>query len=239
MLKKIFKNIYIFFLDLCFPKICIGCKEEGAFICDICKKEIKLKDFQVCFECKKNKTDASLCKKCETNKNIYFDKLLIATNYEKGALIQKIIKTFKYRFIRELNLYLGELLFTTIKNNFLNFQDYILIPIPLNKKREKWRGFNQAKLLCEVISKKLELPLNSQIIKRSKYTHPQAEMNKEQRLENLKGAFEIIDKEKIINKKVILIDDIATTCSTLNEAAKVLKENGVLEVISVVVGRGV
>ncbi len=228
-------------LNLLFPIRCLGCESEGLWICTICTKKIVPKEFQLCPICKNKKNNGTICNPCANSKdseNIYFDRLIIAANYDKGQLIQKIVKTFKYRLISDLNAYLGEMIYEAIIKNLSEFKEYILIAVPLHPKRQKWRGFNQSELLAEYMSSKLKIPLLNKIIKRTKSTKSQANLNREERLVNLTNAFTVKDKSQMLNKKIILIDDITTTLSTLNQCAKVIKEAGAKEIICVVIGRG-
>jgi len=230
-------NLKSIFLNLLFPIQCLGCNQESVWICKNCQNKIHLQKYQICPNCKKTKTEGNLCGNCQNTK-IYFDKLLVAAKYEKEHLIQKVIKTFKYRFIKDLNKFLGDFLSDTIRKYIKNYKNYILIPIPLHLKKEKWRGFNQAELLTDTISENLQIFIDKNLIKRIKYQKSQAELDRDLRLKNLHNAFQIEDKIKALNKKFILIDDIATTGTTLNECAKMLKTAGAIEVVAVVIGRG-
>ena len=100
--------------------------------------------------------------------------------------------------------------------------DFIIIPIPLHKRRQRERGFNQAEELGKVLSPLLKIPMKNDVLFRQKYTKPQARL-KTGREENIKNAFIVNTNESIIGKKIILIDDVATSLSTLEEAAKYLK----------------
>lgn len=237
-LKSKIRNLKYFLLDILFPIQCLGCKSEGEWVCCACKKTIPISDFQVCPICKSSKTNGSICETCKNHENIYFDKIIIATKYEKNHLIQKTIKTFKYRFIKDLNIFLSDLISQTLQQNIDNLKDFILIPVPLHKKRQKWRGFNQSELLAEQISQTFQIQLRKNLLTRIKNTKSQAELHKKEREENLCNAFIIENKNQILNKNFILIDDICSTSTTLNECAKVLKESGAKEVICAVVGRG-
>ncbi|KKP37063.1 MAG: amidophosphoribosyltransferase [Candidatus Peregrinibacteria bacterium GW2011_GWF2_33_10] len=235
-----FTNLINFITSLLFPIKCLWCGFEGEWICKKCEKNITLNEFQSCPICKHEKTDGSVCSTCKNKKSepIYFNRLIIAAKYEKEHLIQKLIKTFKYRFIKDLNIFLGDFLIKIIKKDISNFQNYILIPVPLHNKKLRWRGFNQSELLAKHIADDLKINIDKNTLKRIKHTKPQAELERNERLNNLKNAFAITDQSKIYDKKIILIDDIATTLTTLNECAKTLKNAHAKEIICVVIGRG-
>jgi len=186
-------------LDLLFPIQCLGCNQEGNFLCYSCFKKLS-------FNTKQAKNN-----------------LLIASYY-KDPLIKLLIHQYKYNFIKDLAKPLGMLMVKKIKNQ--NIKNSILIPVPLHKKRLRWRGFNQAELLAQVISQKLNIPIINNLLVRTRYTPPQAKIkNANQRKENIKQAFQLNlnFKNNLENKKIILIDDICTTGSTLDECTEVLK----------------
>jgi len=106
----------------------------------------------------------------------------------------------------------------------------VLVPVPLCKKREKTRGYNQALLLAKEISKTTGIPVESSAIIRIKRTSPQKEMTVRERANNLKDAFEITNAELVKNKKIILVDDVFTSGSTVNECARVLMGAGAKQV---------
>lgn len=113
-----------------------------------------------------------------------------------------------------------------------------LIPIPLHKKRENQRGFNQAKLLAENIALYFNLPLLNNALIKTKATPPQADLKGRQRRENIKNAFSCLSPDLVQNKTILLIDDVTTTGATLQQAAKVLKQAGARSVWSLVIAKG-
>ena len=116
--------------------------------------------------------------------------------------------------------------------------DYILA-VPLHKKRLRWRGFNQAEYLAKRVADHFGLIFRDDIIIRQKYTPPQVKIRDyKERAKNIKGAFKCLSPRSIKNKKIILIDDVCTTLSTLGECAKVLKKAGAKEVWGLVLARG-
>lgn len=105
----------------------------------------------------------------------------------------------------------------------------LIIPVPVSKKREKWRGFNHAELLAKETSVRLGISFQHDLILKLEETTPQAMLAKEKRLRNLRGKFAVNpQKEGLIKKfeKIIIFDDVATTGSTLKEIAKTLKIKG-------------
>ena len=108
----------------------------------------------------------------------------------------------------------------------------IIAPVPMTRCRESERGFNQAELLAEELGKILCLPVCKNLIIKTRETKKQSRINgKNKRQENVDGAYEINLKTNIINKKIMLVDDVITTGSTLNECAKMLITAGAGEVV--------
>ena len=114
----------------------------------------------------------------------------------------------------------------------------VIIPIPLNNRKELERGFNQSREIAEIISSYFGIPLAQNFLVRKKYTLPQINLKLKQRSENIKNAFELLPDNEIQGKTILLIDDVTTSGATLNEAAKVLRENGVKEIWGVVIAQG-
>jgi len=245
MIEKIKK----FFLDIFFPKLCFNCGREGSYLCEDCQSLLEISRYQYCLCQKPNRLSrGGKCKKCHSKKlgGLYF-----ALDYQ-NPLIKKLIQKFKYEpLIKELAETLSLLIITHFqlldnKPNFFspvregkssNGANFILIPIPLNEKRLKWRGFNQAEEIGKELSKFLKVPLVSNCLLRVKNTYPQVELTLEERKENVKGIFICQNQKEIFGKKILLVDDVYTTGATMEEAAWVLKESGAKEVWGIVVAR--
>ena len=114
----------------------------------------------------------------------------------------------------------------------------LVIPIPLHRRRQKIRGYNQTRILAEAISRITNIPMKDNVLARIKYTDPQKQLNDKERRRNIKGAF--IVRKEVWGKKIVLIDDIYTTGSTLDEAAKVLYKAGAEKVyfLTISIGQG-
>jgi len=217
MIKK-FQN---FFLDFLFPKFCFNCQKEGGYLCQDCLSVLEISSSHQKYSTK-NLAD------------LYF-----ALSYE-NILVKKLIQKFKYEpFIKELAETLVLLIITHFQllDKRPNLSNFILVPIPLNEKRLRWRGFNQAEEIGKYLSEFLKLPLVSNCLLRVKNTYPQVELTAEARKENVKDIFFCQNKREIFGKKILLVDDVYTTGATMEEAARVLKEAGGKEIIGIVVAR--
>ena len=197
-------------LDLIFPPVCGICnKEINTYLCKNCEKEI-------------NKITC-VGENKYSNKN--FSTHMYLFKYE-GIIRSKIIS---YKFDDKPYLY-KSFCEIFVKNKkvceFLKNYD-IIISVPMYKKKKNQRGYNQSELIAREIAKKLKnIEYRSDILLKIKNTANQSLLNKEQRQENLKNAYEVKNKEYISNKNILIFDDIYTTGSTANECSKMLVEAG-------------
>lgn len=120
---------------------------------------------------------------------------------------------------------------------FADLENTIIIPVPLHPRRLRWRGFNQAQVLAQAASEKFNINAEFFSLKRIKYRPPQVSLKEQERKINVRSCFSWEGKN-LSGTNIILIDDIATTGATLNECARVLKENGAGEVWGAVVAKG-
>lgn len=205
-------------LNILFPIQCLGCNREGSLCCEECYKTIHAIHLK------------TRIKRCE-----YLDSVYIACCYDKTPIVKKLIHILKYRGEKtEAPEILGKIAIQTLKKH--NIFTGILIPVPLHPKRSRERGFNQSELLAKEIRKNhpgFTVCINK--LKRIRNTKSQAKMkSKEERCQNVKEAFE---SSEISPKEYILIDDVCTTGTTLNECAKALKKSGAQHVTALVIAR--
>ena len=219
-----------FLLDLFFPKNCFGCQMEETHLCEDCISTLDILNFHQKF-------------KTENLDDLYF-----ALSYKNKSLkyehrlIKKLIKRFKYSpFVKDLSQPLSSLIITHFKlcENPISFiqekGDFIIIPVPLSQKRLKWRGFNQAEEIAKNLSIYLNIPIFNNILIKNKETSFQSEISKEKRKRNLLNTFDC--SEGISDKRILLVDDIYTTGSTMEECSKILKKAGAKEVIGITIAR--
>ena len=204
---------------------------------EIKEKIINLIYPQTCGICGKLNPN-SLCKKCEINlkkhkdiniikngeeiENKYFNELMYIFKYE--GQIRKLI--LDYKFNEKSYIYLTFVNFL-LKNEkiFENIKKYdTIIPVPISKKRQKTRGYNQSLLIAKEIAQQTNLELTNDCLIKTKNIIEQSKLNKEDRQQNIQGVYELKNKKLIENKKILLVDDIYTTGSTVNECSKILKQ---------------
>lgn len=166
------------------------------------------------------------CGDCNRKKH-YYNSGRVVWVYTKE--MRQSIYRFKYDNKREYaDFYVTELV--RLYGGWIKRLDVdAIIPVPLHKSKYRKRGFNQAQVLAEAIGRQLEIPVLSDILVRNKNTTAQKNLNDKQRQENVKNAFKIINNEVQL-KKILLVDDIYTTGSTIDAVARILKGDGVKEV---------
>lgn len=235
---KIISQIKNGILDILFPKICFRCQREGDYLCEDCKATL---DFTSGFYCLCEKPNQILrpgrCKNCQ-NKNL--DGLYFPFNYQI-PLVKNLIHHFKYEpFIKDLAKTLADCFkdYFSLLDRKPDFSDFLVSSLPLERSRLKWRGYNQAEELAKYFCQYFNLEMRNDILSKIKKTKPQIELRGKERKENIKGAFLVKNKEMIKNRKILLIDDVYTTGSTMEEVAQTLKKAGAKEVWGLVLARG-
>lgn len=237
------KKILNWTLDLIFPRTCLGCKKDGAYLCSDCLLGVPIKTGVNCHICgKRLPSPEDICKNCRRKTNL--DGIFSASSWD-NSLLKEAVHNFKYNFIQELSSPLSEIYIRFLEINFSDFfakKDIVLIPVPLHKKRYAWRGFNQSELLAQKIAKELEVPCRSDILFRTVNTLPQVGFSDpSDRKYNLRDAFQKIESISNLfpkNSTLILIDDVSTTGSTLEECAKILTQFKPKKVYGFVLARG-
>lgn len=156
--------------------------------------------------------------------------------FKDGDDFSKIIYHLKYGQMKRLGIYLGDLFGKELKY-FLNSQNLnfdFIVPVPLYKTKERERGYNQSDYLCRGIIRQINTTLSKNFVARNRHTSTQTKLSREERISNMNGAFGCNTKfiDLIVGKNIILVDDVVTTGSTMNEVIKVLKGNGCGKVLA-------
>lgn len=200
-----------FVLNLIYPPTCGICgKLEPDFLCKKCEKQL---ESQAKFQIQENEKI-----------NNYFQEHLYIFEYQ--GMIRKMILNYKFND--------KPYLYKTIVNFLLKNEKFFqilksydtIIPVPISRKRRKERGYNQSELIAKEIAKKIEIDYNNQCLFKTKNIIEQSKLNREERQKNIQGVYELHNQEMLENKKILLLDDIYTTGSTVNECSKTLKQSG-------------
>lgn len=228
-----------FVLDLFFPKECLGCQKEGRYLCGECLEQIELnKDFY-CALCKQKSTYGLVCPSCRQNTVI--KAIWVAADYN-NKLLQDLIHALKYQYIEGISESLAALVLEYLRQTDLlrhfeiNPAHTIIVPVPLHRKRILTRGFNQSELISDNIGKILIFE-KVNLLKRIKNTETQINLKRLERQQNVTEAFNLSNIPFDITKKVILVDDVVTTGSTLKECASVLANAGFKEIYGLVIAQ--
>ncbi|RDU22073.1 ComF family protein [Anaerosacchariphilus polymeriproducens] len=207
--------------------MCKECEKKLEYIkeprCKKCGKAIDNDIKEYCFECEMKEHDFT------QGRGVFV--------YQEE--MKQSIYRFKYRNKREYADFYVEKIAEEYREWIFSCRPQVLIPVPLYKFKKRQRGFNQAEILADKLGKVLNIPVESNLVIRCKKTIPQKELSEKERKNNMKNAFKIT-QSAVKLKRVMLVDDIYTTGSTIDEVAKILKKSGVDEVyfIVVCVGRG-
>ena len=202
--------------------------------CPVCGKEFEADEVKLCAKCiaKINFVYEDYCDKCgkvvAENKELcvdcgryerYFTTARAVGVYNEG--LKEYIKLFKYHNQRQLAESLAQLMIVYIER-FYDLQEFDLITyIPLHKSRLQERGFNQAYLLAKEIANYFNVPLGT-LLMREQATIKQSKLSKLARKKNLEEQFKVVNAKKVRSKNILLIDDIYTTGTTVNQASKIL-----------------
>lgn len=228
------------FLDFLFPKFCAGCNRPAGYLCANCRLQITQKPLicPICFRPSIGGLTHPLC-----TRKYGPDGLWSLASYNEP--MRQLIHKLKYRFVKDTAQILIDLLleyWASHPNVLIDLlkkthgQNWQIIPVPLHKKRQNWRGFNQSNLFATILSEKLSIPLNDCLI-RPLNTKPQFQLNRQARLQNTRHAFDLAPKHQHLTANIILIDDVWTTGATLRSCAQVLKRAGVERVWIVTIAR--
>lgn len=205
-----------------YPKYCCLCGEMGEWLCSKCKSDLRWIELR-CPSCGRGTAGGAKHKRCEGELSG-----LIAIYDYKQERVRGVVKAFKYKLVRQM----GELLLEGVNLGVKEREFDCLVPVALHRRRENWRGFNQAKVLAELVGERGGIKVED-ALERVRYTQPLVELESyKKREEEIKGVFRVKDgyKGKIRDKRVLLVDDVFTSGSTMQEAAETLKNAGVREI---------
>ena len=228
--------------NLIFPRRCPICDgltgSHRILICGDCGKRLKTVAEPACKKCGKplEAEEIEYCGDCSRRKHAYIRGKAV---FPYDGLMRASIARFKYRNRREYADFYAAELVKSCGDAARAWEADALIPIPLHRSRRRKRGFNQAELVARKVGKMLGIPVETGVLLRTKKTSPQKELNDTQRRANLKNAFQVRQNDVRL-RKVILVDDIYTTGSTIDAAAAALLEHGVEKVyfLAICIGRG-
>jgi len=234
--QNVVKYIKEGLLNLIFPLDCRICEKpiresKGYSICEDCFKTIELIDKPYCVKCGKpflistdlfRQDKEILCVDCKRKK--YSFEFARSVGIYHGVL-KECIHLFKYYGEKKLAEPFGELLIDyLVKDKEFKKKVDLIIPVPLHKNDLKERGFNQSVLLSRIIGNYFSIPVKEEVLIKKKLTSSQVNLSKKDRENNILRAFSIDKPEEIKGENILILDDIFTTGSTVEECAKELKK---------------
>ena len=227
-------------LDFIFPRRCVNCRKIGSYICPDCFSFIKFHEQGICIVCQRQAIGGLTHPVCRTR---YTPDGTFSSLVYKG-IVKKLVYKFKYNSnLTDLKNTLIDLFYEGLIQKEAFYKalstESVLIPIPIHRSRMRKRGYNQSEILASGLAKKLGLEVIN-CLERFRDTKTQVGLKKEEREENVKGAFRIKKPEsRIKNLKIVfLVDDVVTSVATLKEAAKILKKAGVGKVYCITLAHG-
>lgn len=209
------------FLNLFYPRICHMCDHilinKERVICTNCRHELPVTNFPL-------DNDNPVQKVFYGRVKIEYATSLLL--FSKKGNVQKLIHQLKYRGHREISEFLGAWMGARLAEENLGLKIDAVIPVPLHKKKLKSRGFNQVEDFGSEIARKLEVPYLDHVLLKTSFTSTQTLKARLSRWSNIEETFILANPELIINKHILMVDDIITTGATLEACSRVLKEAG-------------
>jgi ComF family protein len=236
-------------IDLIYPPRCPICQaflqdqntlqgKQDIPFCQDCFKEFTEIKSPICSLCGRPFSGGveqdRVCEDCLRRRPSY--DIARAPYLYDGALMTAIHE-LKYAQRSHLADSLGSLLASFAQTWIGELKGYLIMPVPLHPRRLRSRGFNQSLLLARCVTSKTGADLDFLSLRRTRFTKPQTELSSEERKKNVRKAFEVVKKEAVKGRTIVLVDDVATTGSTLNECAKALKRAGADGVLCLVLAR--
>ncbi|MGE5603306.1 MAG: ComF family protein [Nitrososphaerales archaeon] len=217
-------------LDLLYPPQCPGCGRVGVLFCDRCRWLVQAYPTDVCLRCARPLPTRGLCPTCSTAVSS-LEAIFPATVF--AGPIRKAIHDFKYEGVVDLAGPLAEWLYATWRLHALAAD--LIVPVPLHRKREAERGYNQAALLARELSPRVNVPVAPAELVRTVQTRPQVGLSRDERRTNIAGAFRCAGK--VTDLRIVLVDDVCTTGATLEACATELKAAGARQLAALTVAR--
>lgn len=219
---------------LLFPNHCKFCGELTDFvtdICDKCKAEIPFIKGEICYRCGSQKADCI----CNGKRSKFYEKSVSVMYYDE--LAKNCISRFKFDGDRNTYKCLAKLMVDCCAERYADVSfDYVAY-VPMDRKKQRARGFNQSKLLAKVISDELNIPFGEKLLVKLYETDNQHECDRIERTGNLMGVFDVNGDYDISGKSILLVDDIKTSGATLNECGKMLYLYGAQSVFCLTAAR--
>jgi ComF family protein len=237
-------ELYQDLLDFFFPPLCLICEErllpDEEYYCGTCYKDFEYVPRPLCAVCGaplgNRVIEKEYCPDCPP-KPIHFDTARAPLLYD-GPVVPGII-AMKFNRRLEMAEYFGRILFYYLKTEMKDENFDCIIPVPLHPRRYLERGYNQSEEMGMFLSRKTGIPLFPELLRRIRNTPPQTSVEHSGRRKNVTGAFNVVYPDPVKGHRVLLLDDVYTTGSTLNAAAGALKDAGAAKVTALTLCRAI
>ena len=236
-----FNNI----INLLYPASCQVCgkksKSPNQYLCKECVQKIKKRQPPFCIKCGHKLKTASykedLCPDCK-KKTPYFDQAASIFYYD--GVFKKLVHDFKYKKNTSLVTEFAEFIISFMDKHNIAKETDLVLSIPMHPLRLLKREINPSNILARNVAKKLNLPYSENLLKKTKNTLPQSQLNRSERIENIKNSFSLKKSAEpyLKHKNILFVDDLFTTGSTVNECSRILKEKSVKRIEVITLARG-
>lgn len=229
-------------LSLFYPPHCAECGGDtpgGEHLCATCAETARRIEAPFCRQCSQpfegDITGSFTCSNCADRK-FHFD--CAVAPYRAHDVVREFIHRFKYERQYHLRHQLAAWAAAGLDDDRIRAQAFdAFVPVPLHPARRREREFNQAEVIARLLSRRTGVPMRD-AIQRTRFTTTQTRLDRHERMENLRGAFRVRHPAVVQDRHLILVDDVFTTGSTVEECARVLREAGAASVRALTVARG-
>jgi ComF family protein len=238
-------------VDWLYPPRCRACAgrilgRDAEYFCRRCWEQILLVCHPLCNRCGRPFPDAAgedhTCAVCLSREPQFVAARAWAC-YPREELeehpLRRVVQKFKYGRKVSLGKPLGQLMARGCREFLNGFQADLIVPVPLHRKRLRWRGFNQSLVLARQIGRAYDIPADPFVLRRDHETAPQTQLDEDARRRNVRGAFALNPDRSVDSKSVLLVDDVYTSGATVNECSRILKRNGAKQVFVLTLARAV
>lgn len=228
MKMKKHSDILEFLTCIFFPNRCIFCGSllpaNEKSLCDECRENLPWIKGDICFRCGAAKSDCC----CKGRLGGFYDGLSSVFYYNEN--VKECIHRFKFNSDKYASIELARLMSDACAERYADIKfDYVAY-VPMERKRQRRRGYNQSRLLAQYISVNRSIPFGDKLIEKIYFTEIQHQQNEIERKGNLLGAFDINPKYDVTDKIILLVDDVKTSGATINECGKMLYLRGAKQV---------
>lgn len=222
------------FQEAIFPIFCCNCNREGMVLCEECIPKLILQNVFCCPVCATVNNNGAPCAKCHEKSFLSAHGAFFV--YQEQSLVARLIHELKYNFVEESVRAFEPALVSFYTSHPTFFQSVdVVVPVPLHPRRLAERGFNQSQLVANMFASHCGMRVEP-LLKRHRFTRPQAQLSQADRITNVEGAF--VASSECFGKHILLVDDVFTTGSTMQSCAQALLGKGAASVIACTVARG-